>query len=183
MKFFIALFSLSLAGQFLIPLFLPQLKILGFLPYIIFAISRLSLPKVLWCSSLSGLIIDLYSFGPPLGFFAINYALASLILFQYKKFFSEENLPSFVLLATLFSFLSTLIHFFLYGVIDTHLKLSFLTLGTDLICMPLIDGAYTLVWALFPLLLYKYLTEPSRMLYYKTKLELIINGLSRITRS
>ncbi len=181
MKFFITLFSLSFAGQFFLPLFFPSAKILGFLPYIIFAISRLSLPKALWCSALCGLLIDLTSFGPPLGFFAINYSLSTLILFRYKKFFSEENLLSFALYAIIFSLVSTLIHFSLYAIVDTHLKLSLLTLATDLICMPLIDGAYTLLWALLPLLLYKYLTEPSRLLYYKTKLGVLIHGLSRIT--
>ena len=182
MKFFIVLFFACLTGELLAPYFLPIVRILGFLPFLLFALSRLSLPKVLWCSTLAGLTIDLYSFGPPLGFFALNYSLSSMILFRYKKFFSEEKLFSFVLYGILFSFTSTFIHFLLYAIIDTHLKLSLLSLATDLICMPVIDGLYTLVWALLPILLYKYLTEPSRILYYKAKLGILVHELSRITR-
>ncbi len=182
MKFFIILFGLSFAGELIVPCFLPSIRILGLLPFLLFALSRFSLPRVLWLSALAGLAVDLHSFGPPLGFFAFNYSLSSLILFRYKKFFSEENLFSFVLYGILFSFVSTFIHFFLYAIQDIHLKPSSLTLATDLICMPLIDGIYTLVWALLPLLLYKYLTEPSRMHFYKTKLGILIHELSRITR-
>jgi hypothetical protein len=164
------------------PILFPMIRLIGFLPFLLFAISRLRLPSVLWCSAIAGVTLDLYSFGAPLGFFALNYSLTSLILFRYKKFFSEENLWAFTLYALLFSFVSTLIHFFLYAIIDVHLKLSFLSLMTDLICMPLIDGLYTFVWALLPLLLYKYLTEPSRILFYKTKLGILLHELSRITR-
>lgn len=182
MKFFIVLFFFCFAGELLAPFLIPTIRILGFLPLLLFALSRLSLPKVLWISLIAGLTVDLYSSGPPLGFFAINYSLSSIILFRYKKFFSEENFFAFTLFGLLFSFTSTLIHFFLYAIFDTHLKISPLTLATDLICMPIIDGAYTLLWALFPFLLYKYITEQGRMHYFKSKLGLLIHELSRITR-
>jgi len=173
MKFFIALFCLSFAGMLISLEITPAIRLLGFLPFILFALMRLKLPAALWCSAFAGLTLDLYTFGSPLGFFALNYSLTSLILFRYKKFFSEEKLFPFALYGVAFSFVSTLIHFFLYAIIDVHLKLSFLTLATDLICMPLLDGIYTIVWALLPLLLYKYV---------KPKLGPLLHELSRITR-
>ena len=182
MKFFIVLFSLCFAGELLAPQIVPSIKIFGFLPFILFSLSRLSLPKALWFSALAGLIVDLYSFGPPIGFLSLNYTLSSIFLFRYRKFFSEENLFSFALYGVLLSFISTFIHFSLYAIIDTRLKLSLFTLGTDLICMPIIDGIYTFIWVLLPLLLYKYITEPSRMHFYKTKLGILLHELSRITR-
>ncbi len=182
MKFFITLFLLSFTGEIALPYLFPTIRILGFLPLLVFALSRLSLPKALSWSMFAGLIVDLYAFGPPLGFFALNYTLTSLILYRYRKFFSEEKLFSFTLYAAIISITSTLIHFFLYAIIDIHLKLSLFTLATDLICMPIVDGLYTLVWALLPLMLYNYLTEPSRLLFYKKKLGTFIHELSRITR-
>lgn len=176
MKFLLPLFALSFAGELLAPIFLPTIRLLGFLPFILFSLARLSLPKALWASALAGLTLDLYSFGSPLGFFALNYTLTSLILFRYKKFFSEEKLFAFTLYGVLFSFVSTLFHFCLYAIIDIHLKLSFFTLLTDLICMPLLDGIYTFVWALLPLLLYKYLYKE------RSKIGKFFHELSRIAR-
>ena len=173
MNSFIPLFCASFAGELFSLHFIPVIKLFGFLPFILLAIARLSLPKALWCSAAAGFVIDLYSFGPPLGFFALNYSLSTLALFRYKKFFSEENLFAFTLYGVLLSCVSTLIHFCLYAIIDVHLKLSPLTLLTDLICMPLLDGIYTLIWVLLPLLLYKHV---------KPKLGPFLHELSRITR-
>lgn len=173
MKFFIALFCLSFLGMLASLEVVPTIRLLGFLPFLLFSLTRLSLPAALLCSATAGLTLDLYTFGSPLGFFALNYSLTSLILFRYKKFFSEEKLFPFALYGVAFSFTSTLIHFFLYAIIDVHLKLSFLTLVTDLICMPLLDGVYTIIWVLLPLLLYKHM---------KPKLGPLLHELSRITR-
>ena len=182
MKFYLFLFLLSLSGELIMPHIFPTIRILGFLPLIIFAIARLSLPKALWWSMFAGLAVDLYSFGTPLGFFSTNYTLSTLIIYKYKKFFSEEKLLSYALFGSLFGALSTLLHFVLYSLIDIHLKPSLFTFATDLICMPIIDGVYILVWALLPLMLYKYLVEPKRVLFYKNKLGRLLHELSRITR-
>jgi hypothetical protein len=180
MKFFIFLFFLSLGGELLAPILLPSIRILGFVPLILFSLSRLSLPKTLWISFLAGLTVDLYAKSTPLGFFALNYTCTTLFLVKYKKFFSEEKTLSFAFYGSFFSFISTLLHFFLYPLLGIHMKLTFFTIITDLICMPLIDGVYTLVCGLLPYLLYKYLTDAKRIHFYKTKLGLLTNGLSRI---
>ncbi len=180
MKFFIVLFFLSLGGELLAPFLFPQIRIIGFIPLILFALSRLSLPKILWLSFLAGFTVDLYARNTPLGFFALNYTCTSLFLAKYKKFFSEEKTLSFLFYGCFFSFISTGLHFFLYPLLGVHLKLTFFTIIADFICMPLVDGAYTLVWAILPYLLYKYLTDAKRVHFYKTKLGLFANGLSRI---
>ncbi len=181
LNLFIPLFFLCFIGEICTPMIFPTIRILGFLPFILFAIIRLSLPTALWCSALAGVVIDLYSHGPPLGFFALNYSLSTLIIYRYRKFFSEEKSFPFALLGVLFSFTSTLIHFLLYSLFDTRLKLSPQTFLTDLFCMPIVDGIYTLTWILLPFLAIKYLTEPKRINLYKQKLGMVLNELSRIT--
>lgn len=180
MKLCLFLFFLSLSGELIAPILFPQIRILGFIPVILFGLSRLSLPKAIWISFIAGLTVDLYAKSTPLGFFALNYTLSTLFLYRYKKFFSEEKPISFLFYASFFSFVSTLLHFFLYPFLGVSIKLSFISFLTDLICMPLVDGVYTLVWAILPTLLYKYLTDPKQVQFYKTKLGLFTNGLSRI---
>ncbi|MBM3193084.1 MAG: hypothetical protein FJZ59_02480 [Chlamydiae bacterium] len=180
MKFYLFLFFLSLSGELLAPILFPQIRILGFMPIILFALSRLSLPKTVWVAFIAGLTVDVYAKTTPLGFFALNYILSALFLSRYKKFFSEEKTVSFMFYASFFSFVSTLLHFFLYPFLGSPIKLTLISLFTDLICMPLLDGIYTLIWAILPTFLYKYLTDPKQIQFYKTKLGLFRNGLSRI---
>jgi len=181
LTFYIPLFVFCFIGEICTPMLFPTVRIFGFLPFILFAVAELPLPKSLWCAAFSGLIMDLYSEGPPLGFFALNYSISTLIIYRYRKFFSKEKPFPFALLGVLFSFTSTLIHFFLYALFDSHLKISPHTFLTDLICMPIVDGAYSLIWILLPLIAIKYLTEPKRINLYKQKLGMVLNELSRIT--
>jgi len=143
----------------------PMIRLLGFLPFLLLSLLRLPLPKALWASAAAGFTLDLYTSGTPLGLFALNYALTTLVLFRYKKFFSEETIFPLTLYAIAFSSLSTLIHFCL-----NPFPPAILSLFTDLICMPIADGIYTLTWGLLPLTLYKQLKP------------VVQRELSRITR-
>jgi hypothetical protein len=97
MKFYLFLFFLSLSGELLAPILFPQIRILGFMPIILFALSRLSLPKTVWVAFIAGLTVDVYAKTTPLGFFALNYIISVLLCFTplfsplsqlYSTFFS-----------------------------------------------------------------------------------------------
>ena len=152
-------------GEFAFLHLFPMVRLLGFLPFLLLSLMRLSLPKALWASAAAGFALDLYTSQTPLGLYALNYSLTTLILFRYKKFFSEDKIFPLMLYAITFSSLSTLIHFCI-----NPFPPSLLSLVTDLIFMPIADGIYTLTWVLLPLTLYKQLKP------------VVQRELSRITR-
>lgn len=160
-------FSICLLSTLFIPLFFPSLRLVAFAPLITLIISRFSLPISLWLSTLLGLIIDCLSLSTPLGLFAISHCLSTLLIYRYRKYFLEEKVFIFALYSTLFSFVSTLIIFILFALIEIRLKLNFFILFSDLILMPIIDGVYACVFVLLPMSFYQLMTKPRRMLQLK----------------
>lgn len=160
-------FLLTLLGTYFLPNMIPSLRFVTFAPLITLGFSRLSLPASLFIAVFAGLFLDLYSPTLPLGFFALNYMLTTLLLYRYRKYFLEEKPHIFALYSTLFSFFSTALHFFLYALIDIHIKLRWQTIFTDFTIMPLLDGLYSFIFVLLPLKIYKHLTTPKMILLYR----------------
>ena len=171
-------FILSYLGVVLLPALFPFIRLIGFAPFLTLAISQISILPTLWISALAGLIIDLYSPASHIGFFAINYTLTTLLIYRFKKIFPEEKIVIFAIYTSLFSFSSTLIQFILHALIDVNLKLRVLTILTDLIIMPILDGIYALVAILIPLAAICYMTDERRLKAYKT---FIKNGVHNIS--
>lgn len=166
---------LSYFGMVMVSSFVPQARILGFVPFLTLALARLELGYVLWMAAIAGLYIDANSPSTPMGFSALNYALTSLIVFRYRRRFSEDKFYIFTLYSTLFSFVSTILHFVLHALIDLHVKLHVFTVITDLILMPIFDGVYALVFVLAPIALFKYLSASKRLSRYRK----VWRGISR----
>jgi hypothetical protein len=158
---------LSYLGSLIIAWIFPWIRPIGYVGALVLTISRFPLSYALWISAGIGLLIDISSASIPFGFFAINYSLSTLIIFRYRKFFSEEKIEIFPLYAILFSFTSTSIHFILYGLIDLQLKLRLFTILTDLLLMPIFDGVYAFLFVFGPLSLYHHLLTKKQILLYR----------------
>ncbi len=152
-------FGLSFIILLIFPSFVPQIRLLAFVPFLTFACAHYSLAGALWLSMFSGLIVDLYSKSAPMGFFALNYTLTTVIVFRYRSYFSFEKVHVFALYAVMYSFISTLLHFVLYGLIEMHFKLHLFSVITDLILMPIVDGVYSLACVFFPMKVYDKITR------------------------
>jgi len=158
---------LSYLGSLIIAWLFPSIRPLGYVGALVLTISRFPLSYALWINAGIGILIDVASASTPFGFFAINYALSTLVVFRYKKFFSEEKIFIFPIYAILFSFISTFIHFILYGLVDLQLKLKFITILTDLFLMPIFDGVYAFLFVFGPLVLYGHLSSKKKILSYR----------------
>jgi len=156
-------FVLSFIVLLIFPSLVPQIRLFAFVPFITFVLARNRLPLCLWLSLFAGLIVDLYSNSSPLGFFALNYTLTSVVVYRYRSYFPEEKVHIFALYSVLYSFISTMLHFVLYALIEMHIKIHLFSLITDLFLLPILDGVYALVWVFFPLKVYEKLTEPNRI--------------------
>lgn len=156
-------FFLSFLGLLLFPAFLPSIRLLTFAPFLTLVIVHQALPFSLWSSLIAGLLVDLYSNGAPIGFFALNYTLTTTIVYRYRCFFSPEKIWVFSLYALLYSLVSTLLHFVLYALIEMEIKLHFYSLLTDLFLMPIADTLYSLAWVFIPLYVYEKITQPKQI--------------------
>lgn len=154
-------------ASFILPLSFPEVRFLSFAPCITLALARLEFTYGLWIAACCGMVIDLFSSSLPLGFFALNYALTGTLIYRYRKYFDEESIHVFSLYTILFSFVSTLLHCILYALIHMHVPLKGITLVTDLMIMPLLDGGYALLWVLYPLTIWRFATSASSIIYYK----------------
>ncbi len=172
-------FVLSFLMFLIFPSLIPQIRLLAFVPFLTFVLAMGSLPFALWLSFIAGLIVDLYSNSAPFGFFALNYTLTSIASFRYRVFFPTEKVHIFSLYAALYSFVSTALHFFLFAIVEMHIKLHFFSLITDLFLMPILDGVYALAWVFFPMQLYKKLSNPSRVKRMKIAVLALQNKLGR----
>lgn len=158
---------LSYFGMTLVAFFFPQARFIGFVGFLTLALSRLDLPFAIWTAAFTGLFIDINSPSTPMGFFALNYALTSLIIFRYRRYFSEDKIHIFTLYSVLFSFVSIVFHFLLQSLVELHLKLHIFTVTTDLILMPIFDGVYAFTFVLGPISAFKYLSKWKIASYYK----------------
>ena len=162
-------FVISYLSLLLFPSFFPQMRLLAFAPFLTYTAAHCTLPITLWLSMLSGLIVDLYSKSSPMGFFALNHTLTTVIIYRYRSYFTFEKIPIFSLFTTLFSFISTLVHFLLFALIEMQFKLHIFSILTDLLLMPIIDGVYSLVLVFFPIKVTETLTQPQRLRKMKRK--------------
>lgn len=156
-------FTLCLIVLLVFPSLAPQCRLLAFGPFITFSMAHERLPTALWYSLIAGLVVDLYSNGAPVGFFALNYTLTTAIVYRHKVFFPFEKGHIFSIYTVLYSFVSTILHFVLFALVEMHLKLHFFTLLTDLFLMPILDGVYAFAWVFFPLKVYEKITSPARV--------------------
>jgi len=136
-----ALFAIALFFALFGTALFPRWQLLAFAPFLVFSYYRISLLQALWISCGAGLILDFLS-TPHFGLMALNYTLTTLILFPQKRHFFEDKPFTLSVFTALFSLLSTLLHLFLFYTFETHPVSFTLSLWTDLLFMPCIDGVY-----------------------------------------
>ena len=149
------------------PFWLPYTRILLFAPLMTLVFSRLSLPISLWLATLSGLYVDLLSYTGILGLSSLNYVLTTLCIYRFRSYFSEEKIHIFSLYTILFSLVSTLFQLSFDLPLITHRPPHLLTILTDLLLLPIVDGVYALLLFLYPLKLYKIALTPTSILFYQ----------------
>ncbi len=112
-------------------------------PLIVFLYYRLPYDLSLWASCGAGLLMDILATDGHFGIYALSYTITTALLYHRKKHFFEESLVSLPALTASFSALSTL--FLGAG------KWSLLWILTDVLILPLIDGAWAFVAFTIPL--------------------------------
>jgi hypothetical protein len=146
-KLFISFGLAFFASLFFSAIFSP-LHFIFYAPFLILALSRLSLLTCLWLALLSGLLFDIFS----TSFFAlssINYLFATLCFYPGKKLFNEKPI-SLSIASMLFSLYFALLQFFLFLLFKK--TSAFLpSLIAIFFTTPLINALYALFWFVIPM--------------------------------
>ena len=166
MKFsFLIIYSLLLS--ILTPIYLPNLHIATFAGLLTIIYTNRSYPLSLWISLFIGFYFDLMASKLPLGFYSLSYCLAVTIVYSYRRFFLLEKWWIFPLYSAIFSFASTLVQIILLAIFNAKIPIRFSMIISDLGIMPLVDALFTLCFFTFPYAFFNYLTNPSRIHYFK----------------
>jgi rod shape-determining protein MreD len=152
-------FVLALITALFGTVFFPNLRLIAFAPFLAIVFTRKTFISSLWIACLCGLIIDLLSSQLRLGLHALNYSLTAVLVYHQKRNFFEDKPTAFSLYTILVSCASTLLQLFLLYTFDKSLNFTWELALTDLIVMPVIDGAYAFLWFALPMKFYKYIQK------------------------
>lgn len=145
-----AFFLCSFYALFL-PVFVPQLRLTYFAPFLILLFYRTNYSICLWTSLTVGLFIDLLTTDARFGLYALNYSLTTALLYHFKKLFFDDYASTVPCMTIFFAILSTCIQAVLLYAFNKKLIISWDWIGTDLVAMPILDGVYALVGIMLPL--------------------------------
>ncbi len=116
-------------------------RLFFFSPFLAIAMNRTTWPTSLWLALLAGFCTDMVS-AAPFGFHSLSYTLTVALLYSQRHRFLPDHLAAIPLFSFCISFVITLLQVLLMAFFDRRLALSWSWIGTDLICMPILDALY-----------------------------------------
>ena len=143
-SFFLSLFFALFATSFI-----PNIKIIYFLPFLVILYFNTSFITSLWISFLSGIIVDLIS-TTHFGINALVFTVLTALFYHRKRLFNLSTLNIF-LFTVLLSISHSIFKVFFLFIFDKGLTISFLFFITDVILMSIIDGLYSFLFFALPL--------------------------------
>jgi len=122
-----------------------------YIPLLAFFSLSFSMPISLTGAIFSGLVLDLLT-STPFGLFALNYSIATLILYRFKRFFKKDPI-SFCLYTMTYSILCIFFESFLIYVLGNITHLSSLLTATiySMLIVPILDLLYAFLFFALPI--------------------------------
>ena len=154
-KSLVGAFFFGLLGALFHPSTFPFSHINYFIPFIIISFYQKNFLQCLWIALISGVIIDLLATHLPFGITALNYCVATLILFPRKQHFFADSILTLPTMGFMFSFVATLNLFFLHQLFLNPFSMRVVWIGTDLILYPIIDAFLAFFCFTLPSLLHQ----------------------------
>ena len=121
------LLFVALIFTFFTPLYIPQIKLIWFAPFLITLYYQKPLEACLWSSLGCGFLIDLTTSTEHLGLHGFNYTIVSALLYGQKRHFFGDSLSTMPIMVYLFCFMSTLVQAVLLNLFeDVNMNLGWL---------------------------------------------------------
>ena len=133
---------------------LPWLRVSAFTPVIIIAFYSRSFLNCLWMALACGLVLDLLGAQQHLGIYAMTYYLSTLILYNQRRYFFEDQITTLPVMTALFSAISTVVVVLALYLLETGIPISWKWIVFDLIIMSLVDAAYAFLCFQVPQILW-----------------------------
>ncbi len=131
----------------------PKLNIIAFAPLLVIFYLYTPFFVSIWVAMICGVFIDLIS-STPFGLNSLNYAITTFLVFRYRRFFNDKPLNISIYTA-LTSCVISLISIILLALISKGISICLLSIITDIIIMPIVDGIYAFIWFAIPLKIYE----------------------------
>lgn len=155
----------------LAPVYLPNVMMATFAPFLTILYTECSYATSLWASLFVGLFFDLMASKIPLGFYSLSYCLTTTCVYRYRRFFLLDKWWIFPLYTAIFSAVSSLIQILLLAIFNAKVPIHMMMILSDLCIMPMIDACFALLFFILPYTLFKYLANPSRIHYLKERVK------------
>lgn len=123
-------------------LLINRINLLYFAPFLVLSYYSNSCLRSCWLSVGSGIIIDLFSSTSYFGLTAVNYCLATFLLYGQTRHFFRERMFTIPIMTLLFSLLSSCISIILRLLFSQPIHISARWVLTDLIGMSFFDAFY-----------------------------------------
>lgn len=133
-------------------LFLPQLQLAYFAPYLVITCFDRRLDQMLWRGALIGFFLDMASGYAHMGIFALSYTAASFCLFKMRRMFFVDSFLTLPVMSALFGTLSTSFLFIALRLFETPVPFSLFWFVTDLLCYPVLDGLFAAILGCLPII-------------------------------
>lgn len=164
--FLLALF-MTLFGS----IFFPFTRFMTFAPFLALSYNRLSFPKSLWLAFGLGFIFDLLSTELHFGLYALNFVLTTALIYPQKRHFFEDKATALSCFTALIAGSSALIQLTLFYLFGKDQAISWRTVISDVLMMPILDGLYAFLWFTCPMRLYLYIEKVGWKALFKSKIE------------
>jgi hypothetical protein len=161
-KKLLTVFLLCALYAFFLPIFLPQLRLTFFAPFLILAFYSCNLASTLWLALLVGSLVDLFSVDTRFGFYAFNYCLTAAVLYKRKQILFVDSPATLPAMTALFALVATLFQWILRAIFHEGIAMSWKWFATDFIAMPLLDGIYAWLGIAVPLFVLSRIKKPRK---------------------
>lgn len=141
---------LSLALTLFSPIFFPEVRLFYLLPCLIVLYYQKTLFFCLWASFAIGLALDLLAPGHFIGLQVTSTCAATTLMYAQKRHFFADNLSTLPLLTFFTSIVATLLELALAYIFHKKIILGNSWFLTNLLFMPLLDGAYAFIFFVLP---------------------------------
>ncbi len=152
-------FGLALIPALFGSLVFPFFPLNAFAPFLAIVFYVAPFSKALWISCGIGLVLDLLSSEFHFGIHALTWIATTALLFHQKRHFFEEKPVAFSMFTAVISSVSTLLVLIFIPLFDRGIAFSPLSLLTDAVILPILDGFYGFLWFTCPMRLYIYIKK------------------------
>lgn len=150
----VIIFAICCLLTLAIPAVAPKYRLMFFAPFLVIVCYQQPLRKAIWAGIGCGFIFDLLSPHTRLGLHALDFCVATALIYPQKRHFFADSLSTLPIMTFLFSVISTALLAVMLYVIEMQNVFSLAWVATDLLFLPIADAAFAFLAFILPSFLF-----------------------------